>query len=295
MGMLASMTGFARTEGSEPEWHWVWELKSVNGRALDLRFRLPPGFDMLEADLKQRAGSALRRGNISATLSITESQRATTLRVNEAALEQVLGWIERYGARAVEPPRLDGLLGLPGVLEVDRTVPDEDERQRRATTVTDGFNAAVSALAAARQSEGGRIATVLRERLDQTGRLIEAAAASASLQPDAIRARFHAQLERLMQGNTPVSEDRVAQELAMLVQRADVLEELDRLKAHIVAARALLDEGTGVGRKLDFLCQEFNREANTICSKSADLGLTRVGLDLKAVIEQFREQVQNVE
>ena len=290
------MTGFARVESQIDGFAWVWELKSVNGKALDLRFRFPAGYDALEAPCKALLGDRIKRGSINISLNITEATRAAQLKINETVLGQVIALLKSLeGAIDAAPPRLDGLLGMRGVMELVDDQPDPAVREARLAALTASFGQAADALLAARDSEGERIGRVLGTRLDEIAGFVSDAERSAATQPDAIRARFKQQIADLLDGASPVSEDRLAQELALILARADVREELDRLTAHIQGARELLAEGLGVGRRFDFLCQEFNREANTVCSKSADLGLTRTGLGLKAAIEQLREQVQNIE
>ncbi len=293
---VSSMTGFARMEGRIDGLAWVWELRSVNGKSLDLRFRLPQGFDALEAPLKTRLGEALKRGSVNASLTVAEEAKPANLRVNEAVLAQVIELMRGLESRIdAAPPRLDGLLAIRGVMEVAEERPDEARRTEIHDAVAAGFDAALVALRVARLAEGERLDAVLRTRLDEIAAHVADAERSAAAQPDAIRSRFNTQIAALFETVPPLPEERLAQELALIIARADVREELDRLTAHIAAARELLDEEVNVGRKLDFLCQEFNREANTLCSKSADLGLTRLGLSLKAAIEQLREQVQNIE
>ena len=290
------MTGFARVEGQIDGFAWVWELKSVNGKALDLRFRFPAGYDALEAPCKALLGDRIKRGSINIVLTITEAARAAQLQINEIVLGQVIVLLKSLeGAIDAAPPRLDGLLGMRGVMELVDDQPDPAARELRLAALTASFGQAADALLAARDGEGERIGRVLGTRLDEISGFVSDAERSAAAQPDAIRVRFKQQIADLLDGASPVSEDRLAQELALILARADVREELDRLTAHIQGARELLAEGLGVGRRFDFLCQEFNREANTVCSKSADLGLTRTGLGLKAAIEQLREHVQNIE
>ena len=291
---VSSMTGFARAEGEADGISWAWELKSVNSRSLDLRLRLPPGFDVLEPQLRAALARSCRRGNISATLSVTRLS-PPVVRVNREMLAQIVGLLnELAGQIQAAPPRLDGLIGLRGIVE---TVEDEPEAviEARRTAVLDGWSAALDRLARARSDEGARLFAVLSSQCGELAGLVEAAAGSAAAQPAAIRERLEGLLAELTGLAPTMPEERVAQELAMLVTRADVREELDRLRAHIAQAGELLQRADAVGRQLDFLCQELNREANTLCSKSASLELTRVGLALKAGIEQFREQVQNLE
>jgi uncharacterized protein (TIGR00255 family) len=292
------MTGFARAEGEADGVAWVWEVRSVNGRALDLRLRLPPGLEALEAPARAALAGQCRRGNISATLTINRVA-APAIRVNRAMLAQIVQLLgelsaELAGRVEVAPPRLDGLVALRGIIE---TVEDEPEAivERRRAALLAGWSVALDRLAAARREEGARLVALLSAQCSELAALVEAASGSAAAQPAAIRARLEALLADLAALAPTMPEERVAQELALLVARADVREELDRLRAHIAQAGELLQRGEAVGRQLDFLCQELNREANTLCSKSADIELTRVGLALKAAIEQFREQVQNLE
>jgi uncharacterized protein (TIGR00255 family) len=288
------MTGFARAEGEAEGISWIWELKSVNGRALDLRLRLAPGFDLLEPQLRAALTQRCRRGNVAANLTVNRLQ-PPAIRVNREMLAQLLGLMrELAGEIETAPPRLDGLLGIRGVVETGDEDPEPVVAARRAA-VLDGWSLALDRLAASRAEEGSRLSALLSAQRAELTVLIEAAAASAAAQPAAIRARLETLLGELAGLAPTMPDERVAQELAMLVSRSDVREELDRLRAHIAQAGDLLERGEAVGRQLDFLCQELNREANTLCSKSADIELTRIGLALKAAIEQFREQVQNVE
>ncbi len=291
---VASMTGFARAQDEAPGISWVWEVKSVNGRALDLRLRLAPGFDALEAELRAALAPRFRRGNFSANLAVTRTT-APTLRINREALSQLVTLInELSGEIEAAPPRLDGLLALRGVVE---TVEDEDETviEARRNAVLAGWNAALDRLADARAEEGARVAALLGSQLDEMAALVTAAADCAAAQPAAIRERLRTVLASLADLMPSMPEERVAQEVALLAARSDIREEIERLRAHLEQAGELLQQGEAVGRRLDFLCQELNREANTLCSKSADIELTRIGLSLKAVVEQFREQVQNIE
>ena len=288
------MTGFARTEGDESGISWTWELKSVNGKSLDLRLRLAQGFDVLEPQLRAMLAQRFRRGNFSAALSVTRTA-PPAVRVNRDALAQLVSLMnELAGELDAAPPRLDGLLALRGVVE---TIEDDDEtviEQWRAAVLA-GWETVLARLAAARSEEGARLALLLRDQIEETAALVGAAQHCAAAQPEAIRERLKAMLDSLADLVPGVPEERIAQEAALLVARADVREELGRLRAHLEQAQDLLHQGEAVGRRLDFLCQELNREANTLCSKSADIELTRIGLSLKAVIEQFREQIQNIE
>ena len=293
---LQSMTGFARAEGGEGGMRWAWEAKSVNARNLDVRLRVPHGHDALEARARGLAAERFSRGSLSLHLSVSQAERAPDIRVNEDVLERLaaihLSLRERYAA---PPARLESLMALPGVLEKTELEETEAERLARFGALAGTLEEALDGLAAARREEGGRIEPVLAGHLDRIDGLARAAAATAALQPERIRDRVRDQIAALLDSVPPVAEDRLAQEVAHLAARADMGEEIDRLAAHAAAARELVAAGGAVGRRLDFLCQEFNREANTLCAKSPDLELTRIGLDLKAAIEGLREQVQNVE
>jgi uncharacterized protein (TIGR00255 family) len=291
---IASMTGFARAEGDEFGIAWVWEMKSVNGKSLDLRLRLAPGFDSLEPQLRRLLARHFRRGNFSANLAVTRTAPAA-VRVNRETLAQLVALMNELAVEIeAAPPRIDGLLALRGVVE---TVEDESdgvlEERRRA--VLGSWAIGLERLACARAEEGTRLAALLRSQLAEMRSLVEAAAECAGAQPGAIRERLQTMLASLADLAPTIPEERVAQEMALLVARSDIREELERLRAHIDQASDLLRQGEAVGRRLDFLCQELNREANTLCSKSADIELTRIGLSLKAAVEQFREQVQNIE
>jgi uncharacterized protein (TIGR00255 family) len=292
---LASMTGFAHAQGSAGGLTWSWELRSVNGRGLDLRLRLPPGWDSLEAALREAAGRALKRGNVTANLTIKREVEAR-LALDPAALEQALAMAMDLHARipGSPVPRAEALLSLPGVLRPAAADPAE-EREAAGPAAQAGFTEALAGLVAARQGEGARLATMLAGLLAEIEALRRQAAAEAADQPAAQRARVMENLRALLRESPSLPEERIAQEVALLAARSDVREELDRLDSHIHAARALLREAGNVGRRLDFLVQEFNREANTLCSKSASTALTATGLKLKATIEQLREQVQNIE
>ena len=290
------MTGFARAEGQEAALSWVWELKSVNGKSLDLRFRFPPGYDALEPALRAALAQHLRRGAISIGLTLTRSGAGAGFRINREALAAVVALSrEIAGEIDAAAPRLDGLLALKGVIESGEEVEDEALREERRAALLRSAEGAIAQLAAMRQAEGARLQPVLEARLAEIAAFTAEAEESAAAQPAALRARLEDQLAALGSASPPLPADRRAQEVALLVVRADVREEIDRLAAHLAAARALLAEDGAIGRRFDFLCQEFNREANTLCSKSADIGLTRIGLALKAAIEQLREQVQNIE
>jgi uncharacterized protein (TIGR00255 family) len=291
------MTGFARVEGHDGAVNWVWELKSVNAKALDLRFRLPPGLEALEVPLRASLNHRLKRGAVTANLSLTKSSGAGGMRINREVLAQVTALARELAAEVenAAPPRIDGLLALRGVLEPVEEATDAATRDRQIDLLTQSFERALASLAAMRGTEGSRLETVLAARLDEIEALVRQAESSAATQPEAIKARLKELVTALIEAVPALPEERLAHEAALLIAKADVREELDRLSAHLAAARGLIAEGGAIGRRFDFLCQEFNREANTLCSKSADLELTRIGLALKAAIEQLREQVQNIE
>ena len=288
------MTGFARAEGDDLGISWVWEMKSVNSKSLDLRLRLAPGFDSLEPQLRALLAQRFRRGNFSASLAVTRTTPAV-VRVNRETLAQLVALMnELAGEIEAAPPRIDGLLALRGVIEMVEDEPDAVLEERRRA-VLDSWRIALDRLANARAEEGARLSAVLRNQLAEMIALVEAAVECAAAQPAAIRERLQTMLASLADLAPGMPEERVAQEMALLVARSDIREELERLRAHIEQAADLLRQEEAVGRRLDFLCQELNREANTLCSKSADIELTRIGLSLKAAVEQFREQVQNIE
>ena len=292
---LSSMTGFAESSGGHGGVAWRWEAKSVNGRGLDLRLRTPPGLDGIEAPARKLASTRFTRGSLQVSLTIEPQDGARGLKIDAAALAAAVKLARDIAAETgLAPARVDGLLALKGVIVADDAAPlDEAARAHRDAAVLESLAAAFDALVKARLNEGAKLAAVLTSQLDEIAALVTDASALAAAQPAALKQKLQAQMQDLLAGGLP--EERLAQEAALLAARADIREELDRLAAHVVDARALLKNGQGVGRKLDFLAQEFNREANTLCSKSADIALTRVGLALKAVIDQFREQSQNVE
>jgi uncharacterized protein (TIGR00255 family) len=295
--VLASMTGFARSQGESGTTSWIWELRSVNGRGLDIKLRLPAGLDALEPALRDAAAKVLRRGNVSGTLTM-KREAATGLTADPVALERVkdLAIALADEIPGALPPRAELLLALPGVMRaVSAQDGPEDLQAELRSSMQAGFAEALAGLAAARAAEGAKLAQIAAALLDEILSLHGEASAAASTQPALHKARLMAQLAELLAASPALPEDKIAQEVALLATRSDVREELDRLAAHLSAARDLLAEATGVGRKLDFLMQEFNREVNTLCSKSSSLPLTGIGLKLKAAVEQLREQVQNIE
>ena len=294
------MTGYARAEGRDAQTSWVWEAKSVNGRGLELRCKLPPGHDALEVAARDAAAKRLKRGNVQLSLNISRAGEQSLLQVNTPLLGQLLSMCKEWEGKfpGVAPARLDGLLAIRGVLEpaTDPEASDtEADRLAREAAMKATLETMLDQLAAMRREEGGRMGAVLNSQMDEIAILSAKAGACAALRPETIRERFQAQVAAVLDAVPSLTEERVAQEVALLVVKADVREELDRLKSHVQAARELIGQGGAIGRKLDFLAQEFNREANTLCSKSSDVELTRIGLDLKSVIDQFKEQVQNIE
>ena len=290
------MTGFARTEGTESGYGWAWEVRSVNAKALDIRLRLPPGFERLEATIRAAISKNVARGSVNGTLALDRSSRTPTLSVNHEALDQVIQLAADLAKRVdAEKPRIDGLLSIRGVIETSEPQDSEEEREALDTAIQKSFGEALAALQKARAEEGARLADVVDAHIDEIETLTGQATAHASTQPAALEAKLREQIRSLFEEEARLSEERIAQEVALLLVKADVREELDRLTAHIGAARELMIAGEPVGRRLDFLCQEFNREANTLCSKASDIELTRIGLDLKACIERLREQIQNIE
>jgi uncharacterized protein (TIGR00255 family) len=294
------MTGFARTEGvgdaGNAGFSWAWELRSVNSRGLDLRFRLPPGFDALEPGLRDAAAKCLKRGSVTANLSVKRDEQAR-LMADPVALAEVIRLAAEVSSRipGCPAPRAEALLALPGVLRSAASAVDDASVAAQAQAVRTGFAEALELMVASRRAEGARLAATLGGQLDEIEALVAQAEQEAADQPAAQRARMLESVQGLLKEVGGLPEERIAQEVAVLASRSDVREELDRLTSHVAAARGLLQQAVNIGRPLDFLVQEFNREANTLCSKSASVALTGTGLKLKAVLEQLREQVQNIE
>jgi len=293
---LSSMTGFARGHGVSGPYAWAWEIKSVNGKGLDIRLRLPPGWDSIEAPVRARASQALTRGSVQANLTVERGGATPTVRINDAVLDAILTTVRKLaGTIEASPPSLDGLLALKGVVEVADAEEREDERRSAESAVIAGFGQVVGSLAEMRRTEGAALENVLSARLGELAALAKRAENSPGRRPEAIRARLAEQVATLLAQSERFDADRLHQEAIMIAAKADVREELDRLAAHVAQARHLIGQGGPVGRRLDFLAQELNREANTLCAKANDVELTNIGLELKAAVEQFREQVQNVE
>ena len=293
---LSSMTGFARGAGAHHGLHWQWEIKSVNGKALDLRCRLPQGFETLETELRAAAARHLKRGNLQVNLTVSGLAAGETVTVNREALDRVVAAAQDLHVQiGGEPPRADALLALRGVLEITQPETGEAELDARNRAMAASFEEAIVALDAARRAEGARLQTILANQIGSIENLSRAARDCPARAPEAIRARLAEQIARLMETGASFDRERLHQEAVLIANRADIQEELDRLFSHVAAARALLASPDAVGRKFDFLAQEFNREANTLCSKAIDMTLTQIGLELKSVIDQLREQVQNIE
>ncbi|MEL7280047.1 MAG: YicC/YloC family endoribonuclease [Pseudomonadota bacterium] len=296
--MLKSMTAFASAQGSQGALSWAWEMRSVNGKGLDLRLRVPDWIPGLEQGLKDSIGKAVNRGNLSVSLKITREDGAGQLAVNTQTLSDVLAAIETVEAAAMTkgislaPATAADVLSVRGVMEAGGT---DDNLEALAQTLLSDATPIIDALVAMRASEGERLSTILSAQIDEIEQLTDRATTLITTRRDAMDAAFHAALSRVLDGAVQADTGRVAQEIALLAVKTDVTEELDRLRAHVAAARELLAAGSPVGRKLDFLAQEFNREANTLCSKSQNTELTQIGLALKTAIDQMREQVQNVE
>jgi len=293
---LSSMTGFARGHGVSGPYGWAWEIKSVNGKGLDLRLRLPPGWDAIEVPVRARAAEALARGSVQANLTIERSGAQSAVRVNAAVLDAILATMRQIAPKIeAAPPSLDGLLALKGVIEISESEESEGERRGAESAVIDGFAGVIGALGEMRRHEGDALGRVLAARLSEIAALAERAERAPGRQPEAVRARLAEQIATLLEQSERFDPDRLHQEAIMIASKADVREELDRLAAHVAQAQHLIAQGGAIGRRLDFLAQELNREANTLCAKANDVELTNIGLELKAAVEQFREQVQNVE
>ncbi len=293
---LASMTGFARADGALAGVRWAWEIKTVNGRGLDVRVRVPPGMDAVEAQARADIAKRLVRGTCNANLTLSREGGLPIVKINEPVLESLVAALDVLKGRVeATPPSLDGLLGVRGVVEIVEPETDEAARAAEAKAILDSLRAALDQLEAARAGEGDALERILNERLDRIEELTREVEQHPARTPEAIKNRLQEQVEALIGAAPMLDAGRLHQEAVLLATKADVREELDRLYAHVAAARELLKEGRAVGRRLDFLAQEFGRESNTLASKSNHVSLTALGLELKAVIEQFREQVQNVE
>jgi uncharacterized protein (TIGR00255 family) len=293
---IKSMTGFARSDGASGPTSWHWEVRSVNGRGADVRLRLAPGCEGLEPRVREAVAKRIVRGSLTINLYVKRAEGGTQIKLNESGLRQVLAALDKLKATvAVAPPSAEALLAIKGVLEVVEPEESEVEAQSRAEAMLRSLETALDAMVQAREAEGRRLKTVVLQQLGTIEKLVAVVEASPERTPEAIRGRLKEQIARLLETGTSLDEGRLYQEAAILATRADVEEELKRLAAHIASARELVDSKEPAGRRLDFLAQEFNREANTLCSKAIDPETTRAGLELKAVIDQMREQVQNIE
>lgn len=294
---LNSMTGFARDSADFADWTWSWELKSVNAKGLDIRLRAPSGFDALEPVGRTRLAKLFSRGNITVGLTLKRSGVGAGYKVNEGHLKAMLDVAKSIQAETPDaaPLSIDGMMALRGVIEADDDDMDEATRADLDKKLLNSLDTAAKALVVNRAEEGAQLSVVLTEFVDKLDDLLSQAADSAESQPTTIRARLKDQIDQIIEDASQIDAVRLEQEIAILMTKADIREELDRLRAHIMSVRELMSTGGAVGRRLDFLCQELNREANTICSKAHETALTRIGLDMKATIEQFREQVQNIE
>ena len=293
---LSSMTGFARSHGASGPYGFEWELKSVNAKGFDFRVRLPQGWDDVEAAARKRSAEKLSRGTVYANLLIKRASTESTIRVNEDVLAAVIAAASNLAGRIdAVAPSVDGLLNIKGVIEVVEPEMSEDEAAAASTAIIAGFDEALVSLIEMRKREGGTLGDILLQRMDELEALVKRAEVAPGRKPEAVRARLAEQIATLLQTSDRFDADRLSQEAIMMAAKADIREELDRLTSHIAQAREMIKKGGAIGRRLDFLAQEFNREVNTCCSKSNDLELTNTGLEMKNVVEQFREQVQNLE
>ncbi|MGF0536577.1 YicC/YloC family endoribonuclease [Agrobacterium sp. ES01] len=294
---LQSMTGFARSEGTSGRYRWAWELRSVNGKGLDLRLRLPSGMEALENDAKTLVSSRLARGNVQMGLNVSISESRMSARVNRDVLDAVLSLRDELGADIVDPApmRMDTLLQIRGLVDFEEEKDSDEAIAARDKAILDGLEKAAIALCDMRSSEGEALGKLLSAQVDRIEELALVVENDPSRSVEEIARKIETQISTLMETATNLDRDRLHAEAAILATKADLREEIDRLKAHVAAARDLLQAGVPVGRKLDFLAQEFNRESNTICSKSNSVAVTAAGIELKVVIDQFREQVQNLE
>jgi uncharacterized protein (TIGR00255 family) len=294
---LSSMTGFARGQGSAGSYSWSWEIKSVNAKGLDIRFRLPQGWDAVEVAVRKRATELLGRGTVYANLTVERKGTAPTIKINETVLNAIVATLDKLDDKIVGAgrPTLDGILALKGVIEITEDDESPDERRAAEAAIVAGFDTLLTDLVAMRRAEGATLGKLLSARLDEIAALAARAEAAPGRKPEAIKARLHEQVAVLLSASQRFDSDRLHQEAILLATKADIREELDRLASHGAQARKMLEEGGPVGRRLDFLAQELNRESNTLTAKANDVELTNIGLALKGVVEQFREQVQNLE
>ncbi len=297
---VTSMTGFARAEGrieGRPSFAFAWEAKSVNGKNLEVRLRVPPGFDSIEPSARLAANESFSRGSINLALNVVTESGASQLSIDESILDQLIALAAKRGGSlgaGVAPASLDGLMAMAQGRPTHE-MPDAAALAARDATLLAALKRALAGLNTARRQEGAKLAAVIGSHIDTIAALCAEARALAATQPEALKARLMQQIHDMVGAVPALSPERMAQEAVLLAVKADIREELDRLAAHVGQARELLSKGEPCGRRLDFLSQEFNREANTLCSKSADVALTRIGMALKTAIDQFREQIQNIE
>jgi len=293
---LASMTGFARSHGALRAWSFAWELKTVNSKGLDLRLRTPPGFDAVEIKARAAISARIARGACSANLAARRADAGGTARIDRAALDRLVAALDGIPLNAnLRPASLDGLLSVRGIVEIVEPEDDEAARAELEKTVLASLDEALAALVASRRAEGAALGEILMRRLDAIAALTARADAAPARQPEAVRARLALQIAAILENANALDPQWLHREAALLAVKADIREELDRLVAHVASARELLAGGGPVGRRLDFLAQELARESNTFCAKVNDAALSAIGLDLKFEVEQWREQVQNIE
>jgi len=293
---LSSMTGFARSHGASGPYVFEWELKSVNAKGFDLRLRLPQGWDELEAFAKKRAAELLSRGTVYANLNVKRANALSTVRINEEVLASVVKAATQLAGRIdAVAPSIDGLLAIKGVIEVVEPESDEEEDKAAKAAAASSYEEALAGLVAMRRREGTTLGDILGQRMGEVEALAKKAEAAPGRKPEAIKARLAEQVAALLETSDRFDADRLNQEALLIAAKADIREELDRIASHVAQARELIGKGGPIGRRLDFLAQEFHREVNTCCSKSNDIELTNTGLEMKNVVEQFREQVQNLE
>ena len=293
---LVSMTGFARTDGTHSNVRWHWELRCVNGKSMDIRCRLPYGYERLEPDLRKLLAKYVSRGNVQASLNLKQEDAAGELVINETALEAVVvaarRLVETTGAT---PPSADGLLALRGILEQSVVEEDDTIIKARNAEILNSLETALRDLAAMRRREGEQLALVLNAQFSDIENLMVQIRQEVAKTGDLMRERVRRQVAQVIDASQSLDEDRLYQEAVILAAKADITEELDRLDAHVLTARTYLNAERPIGRKLEFLVQEFNRETNTLCSKSPTKEITELGLEMKAAIDQIREQVMNIE
>jgi uncharacterized protein (TIGR00255 family) len=292
---VSSMTGFARISGADAHYHWTWEIKTVNAKGLDIRLRLPPAFEVIEITVRAQIAAALARGACQAALTVSALATTPTVRINHEILAAIIAAIGHVSNPPLRPPSFDGLLNIRGVVEISDSAPDAAAQADTRAGVLASLAEALAALQVMRRQEGQALRQLVEMRLAAIERLRLAADVAPSRSPEAIKARLLQSITELIQTSPSLDPNRLHQEAMLLAAKVDIREELDRLESHVEASRTLLGEGGPIGRRLDFLAQEFGREANTLCAKSNSIALTAIGLDLKAEIEQLREQIQNIE